>query len=62
MTKAQCRKLDSIVKRLQVACEQLGDLTSEVSLADYREGSNLSRAGSAVEGAIERFFAPARPV
>ncbi len=56
MTKAQELKRDSLVKKLQAAREELGNLADDVSLSDYREGSNLSRAVDAVEGALRRLL------
>jgi hypothetical protein len=57
MTKAQRRKAVSLVKKLHDVCEQLTDLSNDVSLGDYRAGSRLSRGVDAVEGAVQHLLA-----
>lgn len=56
MTDKQRSKYDSLAAILERACEELGDLAGDVSLTDFREGSNLSHGVDALEGVLQRFL------
>ena len=56
MTQEQQRRWNALVRELHGAVERLSALADDVSLDDYREGSYLSHAVDAVEGALRRYL------
>lgn len=56
MTNFQQLKLNSIIGELEEVCEELTELANEVSIADYHEGSNLSRKVGAIKNVVNQML------